>query len=42
MADSKDQIEDFLKFADSRIKRGILATTEKVQVRVYRGGEADK
>ncbi len=42
IVDGKDKIEDFLKFADSQIKRGILATVEKVQVRVYRGGEVDK
>jgi hypothetical protein len=42
MVDSKDKVEDFLAFAESKIKRGILATTEKVQVRVYRGGEVKR
>ncbi len=41
IVDSRDKIEDFLKFADSQIKRGLLATVEKVQVRVYRGGEVE-
>jgi hypothetical protein len=42
IVDSKDKIEEFLAHAESRIKRGMLATVEKVQVRVYRGGETDK
>jgi hypothetical protein len=42
IVDTEEKIEDFLAYAESRIKRGILATVEKVQVRVYRGGEADK
>jgi len=42
IVDSKEKIEDFLSFAENQIKRGILATTEKVQVRVYRGGEVNK
>jgi PII-like signaling protein len=42
IVDSQEKIEDFLAFADSRIKRGMLATTEKVGVRVYRGGEVGK
>jgi len=42
IVDSKDKVEDFLSFAESKIKRGMLATTEKVQVRVYRGGEINK
>lgn len=42
MVDSKDKVEDFLAFAESKIKRRILATTEKVQVRVYRGGEVKR
>jgi PII-like signaling protein len=37
--DSQQKIEDFLTFAESQIKRGMLATVEKVQVRVYRDGE---
>jgi PII-like signaling protein len=40
--DGQDKIEDFLTHAESRIKHGMLATVEKVQVRVYRGGEIDK
>jgi PII-like signaling protein len=42
IVDSKEKIEDFLTHAESKIKRGMLATVEKVQVRVYRGGETDK
>ena len=38
IVDSKDKIEDFLSFAESSIHRGILATVERVEVRVYRGG----
>ena len=38
MVDSSDKIEEFLSFAESAIKRGILATVERVEVRVYRGG----
>ena len=39
IVDAKDKIEDFLSFAESSIQRGILATVEKVEVRVYRGGK---
>ena len=42
IVDSKDKTEEFLTHAESKIKRGILATLEKVQVRVYRGGEPSK
>lgn len=42
IVDGKDKIEDFLSQAEGRIKRGMLATVEKVQVRVYRGGETGK
>lgn len=38
IVDTQAKIEDFLTFAESNIKRGILATVEKVEVRVYRGG----
>jgi hypothetical protein len=38
---SQEKIEDILTFAESQIKRGVLATVEKVQARVYRGGEKD-
>lgn len=41
IVDSQEKIEDFLTFAEGQIKRGMLATVEKVQVRVYRGGEKD-
>jgi PII-like signaling protein len=40
IVDAQDKIEDFLAFAESSIQRGILATVESVQVRVYRGGKA--
>ena len=39
IVDTEEKIEDFLAYAESRIRRGILATVEKVQVRFYRGGE---
>ncbi|MCE7859542.1 MAG: DUF190 domain-containing protein [Chloroflexi bacterium CFX2] len=39
IVDSSENIERFLSFAESRIKRGMLATVEKVQIRVYRSGE---
>jgi len=41
IVDSAEKIEDFLAFAESRIQRGMLATTEKVRVRVYRGGKVE-
>ena len=41
IVDTQDKIEAFLAFAESNIKRGIMATVEKVQVRVYRGGKID-
>ena len=41
IVDSQQKIEDFLTFAEGEIKRGMLATVEKVQVRIYRGGEKD-
>jgi len=41
MVDSQEKIEAFLDFAEKEIKRGMLATVEKVQVRVYRGGKPD-
>ena len=39
IVDSAEKVEAFLAFAESHIKRGMLATTAKVQVRIYRGGE---
>ena len=39
IVDSQDKIEDFLSFAEAHIKRGILATVEKVEMRIYRGGK---
>ena len=42
VVDTKDKIEDFLAYAESSIKRGMMATVEEVQVRVYRGGEIEK
>lgn len=41
IVDAQDKIEEFLTFVESRVKRGILVTTEKVQVRVYRGGSPE-
>jgi DNA invertase Pin-like site-specific DNA recombinase len=38
---SIDKIEDFLSFAEANIKRGILATVEKMETRVYRSGNTD-
>lgn len=42
MVDTQEKIEDFLTYAESTIKRGMLATIEKIQVRIYRGGETTK
>lgn len=42
IVDTKEKIENFLTFAETNIKRGILVTVEKVQVRVYRGGKMDE
>jgi PII-like signaling protein len=42
IVDSQAKIEDFLAFAETHIQRGILATVEKVEVRLYRGGTAGK
>lgn len=39
IVDSEDKIEEFLAFAEKEIRRGMLATIERVQVRVYRGGD---
>jgi PII-like signaling protein len=39
IVDSRAKIEAFLEFAEKNIRRGMLATIESVQVRVYRGGE---
>lgn len=39
IVDTHEKIEDFLAFAEGNIKRGILATVEKVETRVYRGGK---
>jgi len=39
IVDSQERIEEFLAFAEKKINRGMLATVEKVQVRVYRGGD---
>ena len=41
IVDARDKVEDFLSYAESRIHRGMLATTEKVQVRIYRGGQTE-
>ena len=41
IVDTEKNIEDFLSHAENRIKRGMLATVEKVQVRIYRGGERE-
>ncbi|MFZ5880853.1 MAG: DUF190 domain-containing protein [Chloroflexota bacterium] len=41
IVDSAEKVEDFLAFAESQIQRGMLATTEQVQVRVYRGGRVE-
>jgi hypothetical protein len=39
IVDSQEKIEEFLAFAEQNIRRGMLATIEKMKVRVYRGGE---
>ncbi len=41
IVDSREKIEEFLSFAELNIRRGMLATIEKVQVRVYRSGVKD-
>jgi PII-like signaling protein len=41
IVDSQDKIEGFLEFAERHIRRGMLATIERVQVRVYRGGQPE-
>lgn len=41
IVDSREKIEEFLSFAEPNIRRGMLATIEKVQVRVYRSGLKD-
>ena len=41
IVDSAEKVEAFLAFAESRIQRGMLATTEAVRVRVYRGGKVE-
>ena len=41
IVDSAEKVEGFLAFAESQIQRGMLATTEQVQVRVYRGGKVE-
>jgi uncharacterized protein len=38
IVDTQASIEAFLEFAEARIQRGILVTVEKVEIRVYRGG----
>jgi hypothetical protein len=40
--DGRARIEEVMACANSRIKRGMLATTEKVNVRVDRGGQVGK
>jgi PII-like signaling protein len=42
IVDSEEKIEEFLAYAEGQIKRGMLATVEKVQVRVYRSGETGR
>lgn len=37
LVDTKDKVESFLTFVEQHIQCGLLATTEKVQVRFYRG-----
>jgi uncharacterized protein len=41
IVDDEEKIEDFLSFAETKIQRGILATVERVDVRLYRGGRTD-
>ncbi|WP_455242410.1 DUF190 domain-containing protein [Petrachloros mirabilis] len=37
IVDSPDKIETFLSFIEQHIRSGLLATTEKIQIRFYRG-----
>ena len=39
IVDSMEKIDGFLARAESSIRRGMLATVEKVQIRIYRSGE---
>ena len=39
--DSEDKIDDFLAFAERSMQRGMLATVERVQIRVYRIGTVE-
>lgn len=39
IVDESAKVEEFLNFIEQKVKRGMLATIERVQVRVYRGGE---
>lgn len=40
LVDSAEKIESFLSFIEQHIRCGLLATTEPVQVRFYRGDTA--
>lgn len=42
IVDTDDKLEAFLSFIEQRIHSGLLATTEKVQVRLYRGDSPSK
>lgn len=38
IVDSGEKVEAFLDYLSGKITRGMLATVERVQVRIYRGG----
>ncbi len=40
IVDGQDKIETFLGFVEQHIHSGLLATTEQIQVRFYRGDRA--
>ena len=40
IVDGQDKIETFLSFVEQHIHSGLLATTEQIQVRFYRGDRA--
>ncbi len=41
IVDSSDKVEAFLAYLSGKITRGMLATVERVQVRIYRGGQPE-
>lgn len=42
LVDTDDKLEAFLSFIERQIQSGLLATMEKIQVRLYRGNSPPK